>query len=157
MTLNEILTLSVSLISVIIAVKSLVRTQKIATEQLKLEKITAQLAEKQITQIDDAAHEKTQPKLHVDLTKLGKNYKFLIANRGDGSAYNLTFELIDCPDSPLSQSEVSEKFPYPELKSQARVKLIAAIHMSSPRTYLVRLKWADTNGTESSEDFHVSL
>jgi len=132
MTGYETVTLCVSLLSVIIAVTSLIRTRKIAAEQLKLEQITAQLVKKQISQIDEAAHDKTQPKLHVDLTKLGNNCKFLIANRGDSSAYNLTFELIDCPDSPLAEREVNEKFPCPELKSQLRVKLIAAIHMRSP-------------------------
>ncbi|QDT10526.1 hypothetical protein [Planctomycetes bacterium K23_9] len=157
MTLTEFLTLAISLVSVIIAVTSLIRTRGIAAEQLKLEAITAKLAERQLSQIEEEAHDRTQAKLHVDLTKLGKNWKFLIANRGEGSAFNLRLELIDCADSPLSQSEVSEKFPYPELKTQSRIKLIAGIHMQSPRTYQVRLTWEDSRDVEHVEDFHVAL
>lgn len=157
MNTNEILTLALSLISVIIAITSLIRTRKIAAEQLKLEKITAKLAEKQMSQIDEAAHEKTQPKLNVTLTKIGKSHRFLIVNRGEGSAFNLTFELIDCPNSPLSQSEVDEKFPFQELKSQSSVRLLAGIYMGCPRVYRVRLTWNDSSAINYSEEFHVSL
>ncbi len=164
MTGYELISLLIALLSVMIAVTSLVRTRKvaeeqrkIAEEQLRLEKVTAELAAKQISQIETAEREKALPKLHVELTKLGKDYRFLIANRGQGSAFNVSFELVDCPDSPVSERELSEKFPYPELRSQSRVRLLAGIHMGSPRTYVVRLSWSDANGTEYTEDFHVSL
>ncbi len=167
MTTNEILTLGVSLVSVIIAVTSLIRTRKVAAEQLCLsqehlqlaekqlqfDEIAAQLASKQIEQLENDEHEKRQPRFHVDVTKLGKSYHFLVANRGDGSAYNLNFALIDCTDSPVSPEE---KFPVPELRSQARVKLLAGIHMGSPRKYHVRLTWDDSEGNQHSDDFHVT-
>ena len=96
------------------------------------------------------------PKLHVDLVKLGKNYFFVIANHGQGSAYDLNLELVDCPDSPLIQSQLDSIFSHPELRSESRIKLIAAIHLGSPITYLVRLTWKDSNGKSHTEDHHVT-
>ena len=168
MSTNEILTLCVSLISVVIAVISLIRSRKTAADQLRLaeeqlrlsekqielDEIAASLAAKQIQQIEEEDHQKRQPLFHVDLTKLGKSYHFLIANRGAGTAFNVNVELVDCPDSPLV---ADDKLPARELRSNSRLKLLAAIHMGSPQTYVVRLTWDDSDGNHHTDDFHVSL
>jgi hypothetical protein len=156
MTGNEVLGLCVSLIVAIIAATSLVRRRKVAEERLKLERITAELAREQLSQLNEEQRQKILPKLHVDLTKLGKSYYFLIANRGEGSAYSLNFELVDCPDSPIVRGS-NEKFPHPELRSQSRVKFLATIHHGSPMEYHVRLTWLDETNVEHTEDHHVFL
>lgn len=156
MTYVDFLTLSISILSVIIAAVSLIRTRKLAAEQLELERVTAELSAKQIQQIEREDQQRQRPDFHVDLTKLGNDHYFLVANRGDGSAFDLNFELIDCSNSPLYEDSV-RMFPYAELKSQARVKVPAAIHLGSPRSYNVRLMWKERDGTEKSEDFTVYL
>lgn len=157
MTTYELISLLVSILSVIIAVTAMMRTRKIAEEQLNLERITAELSKKQLEELELTASKRDLPKLKVDLDKLGKDYNFFIMNRGQGSAYDLHFELIDCSESPISTSDLREKFPFPELKPDSRVKLLAGIHMNSPRQYHVRLKWKSSNKDEQTEDFHVSI
>jgi hypothetical protein len=156
MTHVDFLTLSISILSVIIAAVSLIRTRKLAAEQLELERVTAELSAKQIEQIERDDQQRQRPDFHVDLTKLGNDHYFLVANRGDGSAFELNFELVDCSNSPLYADSV-RMFPYAELKSQARVKVPAAVHLGSPSSYNVRLTWKERDGTEKSEDFTVYL
>ena len=156
MTLVDYLTLSISLISVVIAVTSLVRTRRLAAEQLELERVTAELSAKQIAQIDAEERQRQRPDFRVDLTKLGNDHYFLVANRGDGSAFDLRFELVNCERSPLYDDFV-RMFPYAELKAESRVKVPAAIHLGSPGEYTVRLTWKERDGSEKSEDFTVYL
>ena len=156
MTGNEVLALCVPLIAAIIAVTSLVRRRKVAQEQLKHERKSAELAREQLSQLKEKQRQQPLPKLRVDFTKLGKSYCFLIANRGEGSAFSLNFELVDCPDSPVV-GDLKEKFPHPELRSQSRLKVLAAIHHGSPTKYHVRLTWLDMADVEHTEDHYVSL
>ena len=153
----EILTLVVSLVSVVIAMTSLVRTRGLNERQLQLQEITSQLAERQLGQIEQAERERALPGLRVELAKIGKSYRFLLVNRGASSAFHLTFEFVDCADPPVSRGELAEKFPYPELKPESRVRLLAAIHMGSPRVFTVRLAWKDAAGNDYSEVFTVSI
>ena len=111
MTLHELLTLTLATISAIIAITSLVRTRRLAEEQVRLGKVTEELSKKQIAQIDAQELEKVSPKLSVDLVKLGKDYSFIIANRGKGSAFGLNLELVDCPDSPLIDRQLEDNSP----------------------------------------------
>jgi len=155
MTLLEFLTLATAVVSLIIGAISLVRTRKLAAEQLRLDGIMADLAKKQLEQIEAEEHENKLPSFNVSLNKLGKNYNLLIVNRGNGSANNLNLELVDCADSPLYGMD--GKFPWPELRPGQRIKLGAAIHMQSPNKYLVRLSYTDADGQTRTEDHHVAL
>ncbi|MEZ6138889.1 MAG: hypothetical protein R3C53_28725 [Pirellulaceae bacterium] len=156
MTLVDYLTLSISLLSVIVAAISLIRTRALAAEQLELERVTAELSAKQIELIEREDQQRKRPDFHVDLTKLGNDHYFLVANRGDGSAFDLNFELVDCANSPLFADSV-RMFPHSELKAQSRIKVPAAIHLGSPSTYNVRLTWKERDGVDKSEDFSVYL
>jgi len=156
MTLVDYLNLSISLLSVIVAAISLIRTRALAAEQIKLERVTAELSAKQIEQIEREEHQRKRPDFNVDLTKFGNGHCFLVANRGDGSAFDLNFELVDCVNSPL-YAEAVRMFPYSELKAQSRIRVPAAIHLGSPSTYIVRLSWKERDGAENSEDFTVYL
>lgn len=154
MTFYETLTIITSIVAVIISTVSLVRTRKIAMEQIELEKITADLSRLQIKQITEQDELKTKPQLNVAITTIGKSTHFVISNTGKGSAYNLNVELIDCPDNPLLSPE--GKLPCPEMKPNSRIKLFAAMHMNSPISYQVKLIWEESSGVQSSEIFWVS-
>ena len=151
----ETLTLLVSLLEVIISTISLVRTRKLAKEQLELERVTAELSRLQIQSLEEDRESKTKPKFNVTLSKLGKSSFFYISNTGEGTAYEVNFELVDCEDSPLT-SDLSEKFPHPEMKPNSRVKLIAAMHLGSPSKYQVKLSWKNSSGENQSETFWVT-
>lgn len=102
MTLYEMLTLFASIIAIVISAASLVRTRKLAAEQLELERITAELSRLQIKSIEEEENLKTKPQLNVAITKLGSSSHFIISNTGKGSAYMVCLELIDCKDNPLT-------------------------------------------------------
>jgi hypothetical protein len=152
----EIISTLVSLLAIVISSVSLVRTRKLAKEQLELEKVTAKLSQLQIENLAEERANKNKPNFNITLSKLGKSYYFYICNTGKGSAYNLNFELVDCEDSPLILSELDDMFPHPEMKNNSRIKLIAAIHKGSPRKYQVKLIWNDSNNKECEEIFWVS-
>jgi len=154
-TLYELLTLLASIIAIVISAVSLVRTRKLAAEQLELERITAELSRLQIKSIEEQEHLKTKPQLNVAITKLGSSSHFIVANTGKGSAYKVNLDLIDCQDNPLT-SEIHHILPYPEMKQNSRFKLLAAFHMSSPCKYQVKLTWQDSTGEEHSEIHWVS-
>lgn len=156
MSKYEILSLLISALAVLVSSVSLVRTRKIAKEQLELEKVTAELSRLQIESFNEEKFNKDKPIFAVTLTKLGKSYSFYISNTGQGSAYNVKFELVDCRDSPLC-SDLKEKFPHPEMKPNSRVKLIAAIHMGSPMKYQARLSWQNKDGENFNETHWVTM
>lgn len=60
MTHYELLTLSASVIAIIISAVSLIRTRKLAAEQLELERITAKLSKLQIKSIEEQEHLKNK-------------------------------------------------------------------------------------------------
>ena len=153
----EILSLIISTLAVVISCVSLVRTRKLAKEQLELERVTAELSRLQIESIAEEKSDKTKPKFNVNLTKFGKSYNFYISNTGQGSAYNVEFELIDCNDSPLSTHELQDMFPHQEMKPNSRIKLMAAIHTGSPRKYQVKLTWENADGEKYDETFWPTL
>ncbi|GIU13769.1 hypothetical protein [Shewanella morhuae] len=153
----EVLSLLISTLAAVISCISLVRTRKLAKEQLELERVTAELSRLQIESIAEEKSDKTKPKFNVNLTKLGKSYNFYISNTGQGSAYNVDFELIDCNDSPLSTRELQDMFPHQEIKPNSRIKLMAAIHMGSPRKYQVKLIWENVGGDKYEEIFWPTM
>lgn len=152
----EIISSVVSLLAIIISFVSLARTRKLAKEQLELERITAELSKLQIENIKQQKAEITKPKFNVSLNKLGTSYYFYISNTGQGSAFNVNFELVDCECSPLV-SDADEKFPHPEMKPNTRVKLLAAIAMGSPLKYQAKITWKDLENNNHSEIFWVTL
>ncbi|WP_220721339.1 hypothetical protein [Agarivorans litoreus] len=156
MSKYEIISTLVSLLAIVVSSVSLVRTRKLAKEQLELERVTAELSRLQIEGIEQEKAEKIKPKFNVTLSKLGKSYYFYITNTGQGTAYDVNFELVDCEDSPLT-SDVPEKFPHPEMKPNSRVKLIAAIHMQSPLKYQAKVTWKDSEKENHDETFWLTL
>lgn len=71
MSYYELVTFSVSLLAVIISTVSLIRARRLGEEQLKLEKITAELSAHQIKEIEERALLKDKPKIKVRLAKMG--------------------------------------------------------------------------------------
>lgn len=164
MTLYEFLTLMASVIALVVSAVSLVRSRKVAenqlkltAEQLKLERVTAELSRLQIQHFAEQDALKTKPLLNVAITKTGTSDHFVIANRGQGSAFDLDMELVDCLDSPLA-SDASHKLPFPEMRPNTVIKLIAGFHLNSPLKYQVKLTWKEAHDNVQKEEiFWVSL
>lgn len=153
----EALSLVISSLAVLISIISLIRTKKLAEEQLELEKVTAELSRLQIENIAVERADKTKPKFNVSLIKIGKSHNFYISNTGQGSAYNINFELVNCEDSPLFTSELLDIFPYQEMKPNSRIKLSASLYLNSPIKYQSKLSWEDEMGNKYEDMFWTSL
>lgn len=160
----EALSLIISSLAVLISIISLIRTKKLAEEQIKLaeeqlelEKFTAELSKLQIENIAVEKANKTKPKFNVSLTKISKSYNFYISNTGQGSAYNVNFELVNCENSPLFTSELLAIFPYQEMKPSSRIKLLASSHMNNPIKYQSKISWEDESGNKYEDIFWTSL
>lgn len=163
MTLYEFLTLITAVIALIVSAVSLVRSRKVAedqlkltVEQLKLEQVTAELSRLQIKSMAEQDALRTKPQLNVAITKTGTSSHFVIANRGQGSALDLNMELVGCSENPLT-SDMNHKLPFPELRPNVPLKLLAGFHMNSPLKYQVKLTWREANDDEQKEEiFWVS-
>lgn len=151
----EVLTLIVSLLAIVISTVTLVRTRKLAKEQLDLDRINANLSKLQIKVLRDEEENKNHPKFNVSLLRNGQSSHFYISNTGKGTAYNVQFELLDCSDNPLT-SDYKEKFPHPKMTHNSRVKLNASLHLNSPLKHQVRLSWEDNTGNGYEEIFWVT-
>ncbi|MCE6976203.1 hypothetical protein EI534_01895 [Pseudomonas frederiksbergensis] len=154
MSLFETLTLLISVLAIVVSTVSLVRTRKISEEQLKLEKVTAELSARQIQEIEEQKSLKNKASMHVRINKLGDGSEFVIANNGQGSAYDVDFELIDCDHNPLY--DVKNRLPHPVLKSRSVIKLKAAFHMGSDVKYQAKVSWRNEEGAVQDEIFWVS-
>lgn len=153
MSSYESLSLLVSLLAIVISTVSLVRSRKLGEEQLKLERITAELSAYQIKEIEERELLKDKPKIGLRLSKLGDTSEFVIANTGQGSAYDIGFELLDCKDNPLYDAQY--KLPYPELRPSTTLKLRASFHLSSPMQFQAKVSWRDSVGLQQ-DTFYVS-
>lgn len=153
MNLYEALTLLASCLAMIISTVSLVRTRRISEEQLKLGRVTAELSAYQIKEIEERQSLKDKPKIDVRLSRLGDKAELVIVNSGQGFAYNVNLELLDCNENPLYDAQY--KLPCPELRPKSTIKLRASFHMSSPMQYQVKVSWRDSAG-EQSDIFWVS-
>lgn len=154
MTLYEALTLLASLLALVVSTVSLVRGRKLGQVQEDLARITSELARRQIDSLDLATLEKAVPQLGIHITRLSKSSYFIITNTGQGSAFDVDLELIDCSDNPLVTAR--DLLPYPELKPRSIVKLLASFHLASPLRYQVKLRWTIESGGRESEVFWVS-
>ena len=154
MTRYEILTLLISLLAIIVAVVSLVRTRKIQDKQLEFQKIAADLSTKQleIIQKEEAA------RINVRLEKFGSGYKFIITNVGKAVAKDIHFSLDGrAGDNPLIPSEYAEKIPIPALHPGNSATLHASLHMQSAMRYTVCVRWKNPDGRQVSDEIFTSL
>ncbi len=156
MTGYEILSLIVSSLAALVAVVSLVRTRKIAAQQIELERATAELSKKQLAILNSEELERAKAYIDVKLEDFGNTHKFIITNTGGAEATNVHFS-ISGDGSPLVTNEYTKKIPIKSLKPEKSVTLIAAISMGSPHEFNVFVSWNNPDGSQQKEEYLVSL
>lgn len=115
MSIYETISTGVSILALVIAGLSWIKSNK--------------LAKLQIQEIEEKNKLKNKPLLSVAMSSSYKNKYFIIVNRGGGSAFNVNIELIDCEESPFT-SDFHEVMPHPELKPAQVVKLLAITYLN---------------------------
>ena len=154
MTVYETLTLVISLLAVFVSVISLMRTRTIASQQLALEKRTADLAQKQLELIEAEEKAQSVAKIDVELVGSGSDYKFVIRNIGGVEAKDVRFS-IDGNGYPLVASEYAEKIPISVLRPGKCVELLAPKTMACGSQYLTRVLWLNPDGTQGKDEIVV--
>lgn len=144
----------ISILAIIISTVALIRSNKVAQEQLKLERVTAELSKKQLELLQAEEASKAKPKLNVTIQQLGQNNCFYITNRGSVNIYNVNFELIDLQPRDHPLLDAHEKLPHKELRAESVLKLRAVFHIGSPSKYEVKLSWTDEQGNPFEELFY---
>ena len=151
MTRFELLYLLTTLLSVVVATVALLRTRR-------LDRITAELAAKQLELLNRADRERNQATLVAELVREGQQkFAFYISNPGDAMAHDVNFELLDCEASPLVKGDYEQKIPAPSIAPGGRIRLVAALHLSSPLTYQARVSWRNPDQTTASQEFFLAV
>jgi len=161
MTSQQIITVVISVLAVIISFVSLYRTSRVQDQQWRLQKKQEELTDLQLEAIrrqgehviDATAqnaiiHERAD--IRVDLENTGRgSHRFIITNWGSVSARDITFDL-DLPPgnpSPLVHGDYDVKIPIPKLAPGSRVPLMASITLAISPTFPARWSWRHPDGT----------
>lgn len=136
MTVYEIIATVISVIALIVAISSWLKSNK--------------LAKLQIQEIEEKNRLKDKPKLNVAIHGSGSSGAFAISNAGEGSAYQLNLALIDCKEAPIF--DTSERLPHPELKPNSALKIPAAFHLKSDLKYQIQLAWKEKGSDKEHKE-----
>lgn len=150
MTKYELLTLLVSVLAVVVSTISLIRTRKIASQQLQLEKITAELSKKQLEQILENEKQAEQAFIDVELYSVGSNNELSLTNNSHAVAQDIQLKFISDYD-PTIQSDFESKIPISSLRPGKEVTLIAISEMGTPSSFEVEVTWTNPDGNVVSD------
>jgi hypothetical protein len=151
----EILTLVVSCLAVILSVHTLWEQRKLQREANELQRVTAELAKRQLEQLEEQDAARNRAYLAVDLYKQGNSHRLRVSNVGNVDALNIRLEL-EVPqnsESPLAKEEYAQKFPVKRLNIGGSVSLLCGIYLDSPPCIEGVLFWSNPDGTEAREEF----
>ena len=159
MTTFQVLTLMIALIAVAISAVSLIRTRRIAKEQLELQRTMAQMAKKQLELLLAEEAASSGARLEVRIEPYGNSHKFIVSNAGTVPAKDVSFQLHPHGkgDSPLVQSDFADKFPVTMLGAGSSVGALMARTFGTASAFDVTLTWRDPNGSAREEETFVSF
>jgi len=151
----EALTLILSCVAVIVSLAVWNGQRKLQREANDLQRVTAELSRKQLQLIK----EQEQSKFALSLTKDGKGYKLVLANKGEADALAVDLRPIGTTieNNYLIASELEEKLPIKRLRSGEEVPFLAALSTGTPIVSEFHVSWHNADGTTGMEDFSVSF
>ena len=158
MTLEIIISLLALLISVVV----LVRSRTFNQQQIDLQRVVSDLAQKQLD-ILNAEEKKSQitkhTNIHIEIVPHSNAHKFLVTNTGEYPAREVEFELEPQGGrpNPLIQSDYDGKFPIPILQPGNSVGVLAGFHMGSATAVLVKLRWKEEGDNPWEIETFISL
>lgn len=154
----ELLTILLSSLAAIISVVSLIRTRKIQEEQMRLEKITAELSQRQLERMAQEDKDKKKANLRVTLDHAGADSRFWIRNHGHSKAKDVWITLAsEGSYNPLVAAEYSDKIPISFLSPGGEVSLQAVLLMGDPGKYIMSAHWINEDDSQSSAEFFFSV
>lgn len=141
---------SISLLAVVVSVVALLRSRKNHAQLLELERVHAELSQRQIDEIEERKCEALKASLVAHLEKADQGYKFVITNKGEATASNIYFALEqDNEHNPLIHGDFEQKIPFPALAPNEHYHLLAHIPLNIRQlTYEISLRWDNQDGTQ---------
>lgn len=136
---TEQINLSITLLSVLVAFVALVRARLIQTEFLKLEKIHAELSQKQLDELKVQESIKLKTQLNVVLN----NGDIFIRNIGFVKATNVNIIFVGSEVGFLVGGEES-KLPFPILNPNEEFKLLAGYEVTKD-IIPVKITWLNAD------------
>jgi len=146
----EIISTSISLLAVVVSVVALLRSRRNHAQLLELERVHADLSQRQIEEMEERKREALKAKLVVRLDKDDQGYKFVITNKGQSTASNIYFALErDNEHNPLVPEDFDHKNPFPALAPNEHYHLLARIPREDCQlTYEISLRWNNQDDTQ---------
>ena len=152
----------ISLIALIVSVVTLIRSRSYNQQQLDLQRVVSNLAQKQLDLLNAEESERTDvghTNLHIEIVPHGNAHKFVVSNIGEYAARDIEFELEPQGRgaNPLIRRDYDEKFPIPILQPGNSVGVLAGFHMGSATAFMVKLKWKEENNEPWEVETYISL
>ena len=153
----EILTLLIACLAALVSLYTLREQRKLQKESNELQRVTADLATRQIAQLEQQEAERLKARLAVDMLQEGAGHRLRISNVGNCDALSVELELgfSKGASSPLVKEEYEQKFPVKRINPGSWVTLSCAIYVDSPPSLDGTVSWSNPDGTRSSEEFTV--
>jgi len=157
MTFFEVLTLVLACIAVLVSLYTLSEQRKLQRESNELQRATAELAKRQMQQIDAQEAASMKARLAVDICQDPNSNRIRISNVGDCDAFDvdISFELKSPLHDPVVPGEYQSKFPVKRLPRYTWVTMLANLHLNSPPSFDGMLTWTNPDGTVMRESFCV--
>lgn len=86
--------------------------------------------------------------ISANLVEARKNYRLKIFNRGQGAARNIRLIDLTEQNSPLVDSDIAEKFPFPTLERHQNVEVIVVRMFITAPKIDIKLLWDDKTGSD---------
>ena len=159
MTMFESLTLIAALLAVVVSLYTLHEQRKLQREANDLQRATAELAKRQMADMQLQDEKRQKARLGVDIVQDGSGHRFRISNFGDCDAYEVELDLIDRaePASLLSKQDAAQKLPVKRINPGSWVMIFCSVYLDTPPSFDGTLSWKNPDGTRSSEEFTVFL
>lgn len=168
MTPYEVITVCASLVAIVISLVSLIRTRETSNKQIELEKISAKLAEKQLTKIEEAEEREGQPIFVVRATNIvgtdpeqtGYKAKITILVKNTGQDYlepkHLTLVSIrdglwkSCPKAYLEYIDIRE---HDRILGERTITLKPECNLHD---CVIHISYVDKVGIERIQEYEIS-
>jgi hypothetical protein len=153
----EILTLMVACLAVLVSLYTLGEQRKLQRESNEFQRTTAELAKRQISELEQVAAARLKASIEVELHRERISSKLRIANVGGGeaSAVNVVFDLPAGVKDPLSPDDRAQRLPIKCLQANTSALVPCDIYMEHSPVLDGYVSRVNSDGSEAREPFKV--
>ena len=146
---------AVSIVSLVIAIISLVKSSKAQLLQNKLNEIELQIKRNELDKIEKEKADNSTACVEARIISLGTGkYKLKVWNSGFLIAYNIKVSFVGDPEIIMFAEGL---LPYDELDPKKSFEISLLVHFDSSQKARVLTEWEDKNGKQYSKEQMVSL